>query len=142
MKELLKIQSGSSPEMFCKACNFIEKKISTQVFSCDFCKIFKNTFFTECLQWLLLVMSSVLISTSVFMLKMLFFNSYLHQFIQSFLTFLTFLAIGIIAETNKMSLFAHSFIKTDPLLVKQSTLTSFSRAESLLFQWLKQAFTC
>ena len=29
------------------ACNFIEKKTSAQVFSCDFCEIFKKTFFTE-----------------------------------------------------------------------------------------------
>ena len=28
-------------------CNFIKKEIPTQVFSCEFCKIFKNTFFTE-----------------------------------------------------------------------------------------------
>ena len=36
-------------EMFCKkrpeACNFIKKE--TQLFSCEFCKISKNTFFTE-----------------------------------------------------------------------------------------------
>ena len=29
------------------ACNFIKKETLTQVFSCEFCKIFKNTFFTE-----------------------------------------------------------------------------------------------
>ena len=55
------------PEMFCKkrcsqkfckiqrkipvpdylACNSIKKKSLAQVFSCEFCKIFKNTFFIE-----------------------------------------------------------------------------------------------
>ena len=30
-----------------EACNFIEKETLTQVFSCEFCKISKNTFFTE-----------------------------------------------------------------------------------------------
>ena len=30
-----------------QACNFIKKETLTQVFSCEFCEIFKNTFFTE-----------------------------------------------------------------------------------------------
>ena len=30
-----------------QACNFIEKETLTQVFSCEFCKISKNIFFTE-----------------------------------------------------------------------------------------------
>ena len=29
------------------ACNFIKKDTLAQVFSCEFCEIFKNTFFTE-----------------------------------------------------------------------------------------------
>ena len=29
------------------ACNFIKKETLTRVFSCEFCKIFKNAFFTE-----------------------------------------------------------------------------------------------
>ena len=29
------------------ACNFIKKETLTQVFSCQFCEISKNTFFTE-----------------------------------------------------------------------------------------------
>ena len=29
------------------ACNFIKKEALAQVFSCEFCKIFKNTFFIE-----------------------------------------------------------------------------------------------
>ena len=30
-----------------KACNFIEKEALAQVFSCEFCEISKNTFFTK-----------------------------------------------------------------------------------------------
>ena len=30
-----------------EACNFIKKETLGQVFLCDFCEIFKNTFFTE-----------------------------------------------------------------------------------------------
>ena len=30
-----------------EACNFIKKEILAQVFSCEFCEISKNTFFTE-----------------------------------------------------------------------------------------------
>ena len=37
-----------------QACNFIKKKNLAQVFSCEFCEISKNTFFTEHLRWLLL----------------------------------------------------------------------------------------
>ena len=39
------------PEVFYRnrseACNFIKKEALAQVFSCEFCEIFKNTFFTE-----------------------------------------------------------------------------------------------
>ena len=37
-----------------EACNFIKKETPIKVFSCYFCKIFEDTFFTEHLQWLLL----------------------------------------------------------------------------------------
>ena len=30
-----------------EACNFIKKDTLAQVFSCEFCEIFKNTFLTE-----------------------------------------------------------------------------------------------
>ena len=30
-----------------EACNFIKKEAVAQMFSCEFCKIFKNSFFTE-----------------------------------------------------------------------------------------------
>ena len=36
------------------ACNFIKKETLAQVFSCEFCEIFKSTFFIEHLRWLLL----------------------------------------------------------------------------------------
>ena len=36
------------------ACNFTKKETLAQVFSCRISEIFKNTFFTEHLQWLLL----------------------------------------------------------------------------------------
>ena len=35
-----------------QACNFIETETVAQVFSCEFCKISKNTFLTEDLWWL------------------------------------------------------------------------------------------
>ena len=37
-----------------KACSFI-KKTPTQVFSCEYCEIFKKPFFIEHLRWLLLL---------------------------------------------------------------------------------------
>ena len=30
-----------------QACNFVKKEALAQVFSCDFCEVFRNTFFTE-----------------------------------------------------------------------------------------------
>ena len=36
-----------------EACNFIKKLTLAQAFSCEFCEIAKNTFFTEHLRWLL-----------------------------------------------------------------------------------------
>ena len=35
-------------------CSFIKKEILTHVFSCWFCKTYKNTHFVEHLRWLLL----------------------------------------------------------------------------------------
>ena len=37
-------------KLLAKACNFIKKETLAQVFSCEFCEIFKNTFFTDYLQ--------------------------------------------------------------------------------------------
>ena len=49
---LSKVNRSSRPEAFCKnsvlrfqACNFIKKEALAQVFSYEFCEIFKNTFF-------------------------------------------------------------------------------------------------
>ena len=42
-----------------EACNFIKKETLAQVFSCEFRKIFKSTYFTEHLQWLLLYFFSL-----------------------------------------------------------------------------------
>ena len=41
-------------EIWPQACNFIKMETLTQVFSCEFCEISKNTFLVEQLQWLLL----------------------------------------------------------------------------------------
>ena len=38
----------------CLLKKFIRKETPTQVFSCEYCKISKNSFFIEHLQWLLL----------------------------------------------------------------------------------------
>ena len=43
-------EEAGTRELFCKkgeACNFIRKETLTQVFSCEFCEISKNIFFTE-----------------------------------------------------------------------------------------------
>ena len=37
-----------------EACNYIKDENLARVFSCEFCKISKNTFFTEHLRWLFL----------------------------------------------------------------------------------------
>ena len=42
-----KILQNSQENTRPQACNFIKKETLAQVFSCEFCKIFKNTFFTE-----------------------------------------------------------------------------------------------
>ena len=34
-------------EKVAEACNFIKKETLAQMFSCEFCEISKNTFFTE-----------------------------------------------------------------------------------------------
>ena len=43
------------------ACNFINKETLAQVFSCEFCEISKNTFFTETSGRLLLVLTGALL---------------------------------------------------------------------------------
>ena len=48
-------QSSSRPQ----ACNFIKKESLAHVFSCKFCEITKNTFFTEHFRWLLLLRETI-----------------------------------------------------------------------------------
>ena len=38
---------SESPDVFKQDCNFIKKETLAQVFSCAFCEVSKNTFFTE-----------------------------------------------------------------------------------------------
>ena len=38
---------SESPDVFKQDCNFIKKETLAQVFSCAFCEVTKNTFFTE-----------------------------------------------------------------------------------------------
>ena len=45
-------------------CNFIKKETPTQVFSCEYCEIFKNTYFEERLR----TAGSVIVLTKVFFL--------------------------------------------------------------------------
>ena len=49
-KVFFQFLQNSQPE----TCNFIKKETLAQIFSCEFRKIFKSTFFTEHLWWLLL----------------------------------------------------------------------------------------
>ena len=46
--------AGEKEVMSGSACNFIKKNILVQLFSCKFQEIFKKSFFTEHLRWLLL----------------------------------------------------------------------------------------
>ena len=46
-KKLLLKMLQNSQENTCARVNFIKKETLAQVFSCDFCEIFKKTFFTE-----------------------------------------------------------------------------------------------
>ena len=46
--EVEKSKSSQREEVF----NFVKKETLTQVFPCEFCDIFKNTFFIEYLRWL------------------------------------------------------------------------------------------
>ena len=68
-----------------KACDFIEKETLAVVFSCEFCKNFKSTFFTEHL-WttasvLFLILFLILLFMKVRILSGLLFRFYLNSFI-------------------------------------------------------------
>ena len=45
---------GGALKKNCVLKSFIKKETLTQTCSCEFCEIFKNTFFIEHLRWLLL----------------------------------------------------------------------------------------
>ena len=48
--------SQNSEENTCARVSFLKRRLwYRQVLSCEFCKIFKNTFFTDHLRWLLLI---------------------------------------------------------------------------------------
>ena len=49
-----------------EACNFVKKETPVQMFSCEFFKISRNTFFTEHLLWLLLNSKSCFLKISIF----------------------------------------------------------------------------
>ena len=63
---LIKLQSS--------ACNFIKKETLAQVFSCEFCEISQNNFFTEHLQWLLLYISKSQVMLDV-LIQVIYFES-------------------------------------------------------------------
>ena len=63
---LIKLQSS--------ACNFIKKETLVQVFSCEFCEISQNNFFTEHLQWLLLYISKSQVMLDV-LIQVIYFES-------------------------------------------------------------------
>ena len=50
-------------KLFVQAWNFIKKETIAQVFSCEFCEIFKKIFFIEHLWWLLLSTSKQIAKT-------------------------------------------------------------------------------
>ena len=67
-----------------KACIFIKKEIPTQVFSCEYCEIFKNSFLVEHFLFIILLRDDRILWTSlgtklscfIFLLLLLCFPSY------------------------------------------------------------------
>ena len=53
-KGVLKNFAKFTGKHLCQSKNLVKKETLTQVFSCEFFKVFKNTFFIEHLWWLLL----------------------------------------------------------------------------------------
>ena len=51
-------RASFSIKLYTEACNFIKNETLAQVFCCEFCEIFKNTFFIDQLCWLLLKLGS------------------------------------------------------------------------------------
>ena len=87
--------AGLRPE----ACNCIKKETPVQLFSCEFCEISKNTFFTEP-PW---TTASVVLQSTVAVL----FSRIRTRIVQA----QNLLAVCLINEINFLSLFKH-FVKT------------------------------
>ena len=51
--------TSTTVSLFPQVCNFIKGETLTQVFSCEFCEISKNTLFREHLRWLLLLIVAI-----------------------------------------------------------------------------------
>ena len=119
---------SSRPDVFCEkgaACNFIKKETLAQVFSCEFCKISKNTFFLQntsggcfcsTLQFILKSRNYCVLFTSIFLILIKFlyykFNTFLpNQLVDTFIVNLT---IPCLLEhfknlTNLFFLILHTF---------------------------------
>ena len=81
-----------------ETCNFIKKETLAQVFAWEFCEIFKNTFFIEHLQWLLLAWESFCFTWNK--KKSTFFDSKQRE---------SFNTLGIFTVENILSNFGCSF---------------------------------
>ena len=71
------------------SCNVIKKETLVQVFSCEFCEISKNTFFTEHLWWLLLKWVHIKLSR-------LYNFQVMHSSGEILLAFIAFIQVGAI----------------------------------------------
>ena len=86
LKYSLLVLQKQPPEVFYnkrpEACNFIKKETLAQVFSCEFCEISKNTFFTEHLRTTAsgLTQQTHTIISLLFIFVLIIFNS---RFIKS-----------------------------------------------------------
>ena len=76
-----------------KACIFIKKEIPTQVFSCEYCKIFKNSFLVKHFLFIILLRDDRILWTSlgtkltcfIFLVLLLCFPSYRESIVISYL---------------------------------------------------------
>ena len=107
-----------------KACSFI-KKTPTQVFSCEYCEIFKKPFFIEHLRWLLLLFEVIekrhgdcLLTSTVF----LFFMNVIFQQATSYINDVVLVSL---------------LLKSDSHLPKKFVLFAWLKA---LYKWWKMLF--
>ena len=98
---LIKLQSS---------CNFIKKEALAQVFSCEFCEISENTFFTGHVWWLLLGVSWMLLWTvDICLLLVLNFVFHsLHLISASYSSFI----IQTSSESASFSSFKYRFLSS------------------------------